>query len=189
MKKIRNIMAAVAVLMMAVVVSFPVNAEMEVKKYSPDISDARIANVTNYYHLVPEGARRQFEASGGQIIVANNLAGLYGWHTSIRGMSDYGKNIIFIDNRSVAENSVIHEMGHMIDFMHGFAYSNDPGFNAIWPAEVGAFARVANTHRANYSSAAEYFAESVHWCIINPQLMQTNCPQTYAYICGVLSQY
>ena len=190
MRTIKIKMAALFLLAAMMFTTLPVNADMVVTKYSPGVSDARVANITAYYMRVPEKIRQRYEMSGGRVMAVQNLAGIVGSGTSLRGYASYTGNYIMIDNRAVAESTIVHEMGHMADYMSGFAFSNDPAFAAIWNAEVGQFASLAiDSHPANYNTPIEYFAEAFHTYILNPTGLASKCPQTYAYIVNAINTF
>ena len=147
-----------------------------------NVSDSRLQKIESYYIMIPQNVRTNLENSGWRFICSdNNFGAPYGYTGSILALSVYNEKIIYIDNRQKAEDAIIHEVGHAIDWISGFSsYQND--FLNIFNAEVETFRSVHSTHSANTSSPMEYFAEAYFVSVINPTLMQENCPLTYEFV-------
>jgi len=146
------------------------------------VAETYVETATSYYLLVPENIRHHFENSGwGIFITKEDLGNRFGYNSSVRGITCYSLSQIWIEDRDSAMTSVVHEMGHYLDYQLGWV-SISPEFVEIWQQESGNFYLVENTHRNNTSTAMEYFAESFKAFVLKPELLQVHCPRTYGYL-------
>lgn len=151
------------------------------------VSYNMIAGVEKYYTRIPENVRNYFQNSGWHITVsASSLGPRYGYPYSILALTVYDEHQIWIDDRNSAKDSVVHEIGHFIDYTSGWT-SDTLEFSDIYAVEKDAFCMYHGTHQNNTNTALEYFAESFQQCIYNPVGMQTACPQTYTYIMTIVN--
>ena len=148
------------------------------------------------YCKIPENVRTKYQSEGGRIIVSDkNLGNHFGYGFSIKGIwicdfYDDGskKHTIWIEDRQNAMDTVIHEMGHYVDFESGLV-SNSEEFIVIHNDEVNLFSKTFNTHKNNYSTSEEYFAESFQNCYLYPTRMKETCPKTYEYIINLVENF
>ena len=148
-----------------------------------DVSNSLVNAVNNYYMMIPENVRNNFVSAGWTVrVTTQNLGQLYdGTNRSILGLTFFDKKIIYIDDREAAKSSVIHEMGHYIDYCFGFVSSSNE-FVEIYNSEVEVFKTIHTTHSNNIATAKEYFAEAYQVSILRPQEMIDACPRTYEFV-------
>lgn len=92
-------------------------------------------------------------------------------------------SIIYVEHGKLCiEYSLLHEIGHAIDFLNGEVSSTDE-FMQIYLTECTAIA-------SEYfkSTEKEYFAEAFSMYYNSPE-RRANMPQTYAYIDNIVSKY
>lgn len=137
-----------------------------------NVSDTRLANIEAYYVKIPQNIRTYVESLGWKYVCSdNNFGAQYGYTGSILALSVYDEKLIYIDNRQKAEDAIIHEVGHALDWSLGFI-SYQQEFLNIFYAEVETFRTIDQTHANNTASTIEYFAEAFAFSILNPTLMQ-----------------
>lgn len=147
-----------------------------------NVPDSRLLNIESYYTKLPQNIRTHLETLGWKYICSDaDFGSRYGFTESILALSVYDEKVIYIDNRQKAEDAILHEVGHAIDWSLGFV-SYKKEFADIFYAEVETFRTISNTHTNNTCSPIEYFAEAFAWTITDPALMQEKCPTTYNYI-------
>lgn len=143
------------------------------------ISAERLQGVAYYYSLVPQAIRNKFESEGWVIYVATNLSQRLGY-SSIQGVTRYSSKSIWIDDRKVAERSLLHEMEHFAIY-YWWSDHNYREVEDIRTAEVAAFRSFWNTHHANTDVWYEYAAESFQAYIEDPAGLAAHCPRTYEF--------
>ena len=149
-----------------------------IKSVGP-VSAERLQGVAHNYSLVPQALRNRFESEGWTIYVASDIGPRFGFST-IRGVTRYSSKSIWIDDRKVAENAIIHEIGHFAFYL--WPGNFDPQeLENIRAAEVEAFRSFWETHHANTDTWREYAAESFQAYIENPAGLETHCPRTYEF--------
>lgn len=154
-----------------------------VVQYDDGVIESFAAKVESEYAKVPENVRMHFQTGGWTLLVsAQPLAQrIPGYGNSILGFTDSDCKTIFIDNREKAIASVVHEMGHYIDWANGLPSESDE-FLSIYNTEVVTFCSIHSTHSANTSTPMEYFAEFYEVMIRNPESVAKDCPQTYEFV-------
>lgn len=133
--------------------------------------------VYQYYLYTPENIRVCFQQCGGKIIIVNNL-GYLGFSEQVL---ETNQDTIKIDNREKAKSAILHEMGHFVGYYCGSIHDTQEFYN-VWQSEVNTFKNFDKTDDANTNTPKEYFAESFYYTIMHPDIMASNCPQTYNYI-------
>lgn len=147
-----------------------------------DVNEDLIERFEESYKLIPENVRTHFENSGWGIYAIKNLGQKkYDKKISILALTIVDEKAIYIDNREKAVNSVIHEIGHYIDFSYGFI-SQSAEFNEIFNEEMPVFIKLHKTNKANTNTPVEYFAEFFEVMMIEPELVMTKCPKTFGFI-------
>lgn len=155
------------------------------------VSDDYVDKVLSNYYRIPEVARNKFEDFGGVLSITNENLGEKFFNdsskhivavTSYKGSSK--ECSINIGTKDVT--SVLHEMGHFIDYACGYL-SETEEYKAIWGSEVEVFKSFHYTADENTSTANEYFAESFQVYIESPNELQEKCPQSYDYIVNTLN--
>ena len=157
-------------------------------KNSGNASSTVVNSVYQNYCLIPENLRHHLENNGYQVLVtSDNFGASYGYSKSILALIEYDIKTIYVDNRSEAASSIIHEVGHYLDWCFGFkGYQTE--FSLIWLEELDSFKSFSTTHKDNYSTPNEYFAESFATCILQGNTMKEKCPKTYEYIMNLVNQ-
>lgn len=141
--------------------------------------------------LCPKVILDAFVADGWQIVMTEeNLSDKYfqGIYSTVNAVTDSTIKTIWIANTERAVNkSVLHEFGHYLDFKYGIINRSDE-FQRIYEAEKWNFKVVSGSSAYAKSSSQEYFGEAFQQCILNPQGMIENTPQTYAFIMSLVEQ-
>ena len=152
-------------------------------RYDEGVSINFVKKVDSYYLLIPENVRIHFNNSGWIMLISKESLGprVWGQNISVLGTTCYDEHVIYIDNRDKAAPCITHEFGHYIDYSLGFISESEEFIN-IYNAERNTFCSVHSTHANNTNTYMEYFAESYQVMLTNPQLLQTYCPQTYAFL-------
>lgn len=146
------------------------------------ISSSLYNSVMLYYQTIPYGIRSAIETNGWKIVISNkSLKERFKLSQSALAITEYQSKTIYIDNRISACKSVIHEVGHVVDFLNG-SISLTPSFYEVYVSEKDIFTAVWQTDSNNTATTIEYFAETFEASVINSQLMKDNCPNTYDYI-------
>lgn len=147
------------------------------------VDDKLVQEFNDSYMLIPENVRERFEEDGWKIYATTENLGqkYYGKKMSILALTVTDEQAIYIDDREKARYSVIHEMGHYIDFSSDFV-SGTEEFEEIFNEEADDFRSFHETHKNNTSTAVEYFAESYQAMITETEEMMEKCPKTYQFI-------
>lgn len=140
------------------------------------------------YIKVPENVRKNFENEGWKIICTTQHLGsiFFGDSSlSIQAVNTPFDKEIWVEAREAAMTSIVHEMGHYVDFKSSWA-SSSTEFSAIYSEELQSFKSIVSTHENNTSTSSEYFAEAYAISIEYPDLMMQYCPKTYEFVtrCG-----
>lgn len=149
-----------------------------------NISNEKLWNIDKNYYLIPENVRTRLENDGWNYFCnSEDFGAEYGFSFEILALTIYDRKTIYISDKTSAEKSILHEVGHALDYTCGFV-SDRKEFSAIYDAEKNVFCSTfnVNANGHNASSTIEYFATSYHYYITNPELLKENCPKTYEYI-------
>lgn len=97
------------------------------------------------------------------------------------------KTIYLEATSSKFKKTVIHELGHALDYSLGFI-SGDTEFMEIYETEkdkfkVTMYIPFDNQHKSNEK---EYFADSLQEYVLNPSSLESHTPKTYNYIKNLL---
>lgn len=151
------------------------------------VSDSLLYSIEYYYCLVPSSIRTLLENNGWQYICSSeDFTGRYGTSHKVLAMTAYNDKIIYIDARDSAKDAIIHEVGHAFDTTQGMLSSSSK-FDEIYEEEKDSFCNVWSTNVNNTNTLSEYFAEAFQAVIVDPALIQTNCPRTYEYIMNCIA--
>lgn len=134
---------------------------------------------------VPFWVKKKFAESDWNFkISAQGLRYRYGYPMSIAGVTDFGKHVIFLDNRvNPVKNSMLHELGHFVDYSNGWA-SDSAEFRKIFNKEKYTYVdctSVGDGHET--SSAKEYFASVFQSILIDEENCKKTAPKSYEFIC------
>ena len=152
------------------------------------VSSAMYNSVMSYYQIIPYGLRSAIETNGWKIVISNkSLKERFKLSQSALAITEYQSKTIYIDNRISACKSVIHEVGHVVDFLNG-SVSLTSSFYEVYISEKDIFTALWQTDSNNTATTIEYFAETFEASVINSQLMKDNCPNTYDYIAELTKQ-
>lgn len=162
----------------------------------PNAKQEVISKATTYYNYIPSNIRSYFENDGWNFVICNgNLGSRFGYSFSVAGLTDFYGKRIYTDNRTsyTVITSVVHEMGHYIDYVLGgkspvncSGVQVSPEFTAIRNSEVSNYLSFHSTHPNNVATNQEYFAECFQsYCLEKAQLQQY-CPSTYNYIDNIV---
>lgn len=151
------------------------------------VSDSLLLSIEYYYCLIPGSIRTSLENKGWQYICSSeDFTGRYGTSHKVLAMTVYDDKIIYIDARDSAKDAIIHEVGHAFDTTQGMLSSSSE-FDEIFEEERDSFCNVWSTNVNNTNTVSEYFAEAFQAVIVDPALIQTNCPRTYTYITNCIN--
>ncbi len=142
--------------------------------------------VVSYYNMVPAHVRAAFETDGWHVEVVSTNIRTKAISTSdtIAALTVFESKTIYI---SIYDSvSIIHEMGHYLDYKHNFCSTN---LNAsTYASDLNGFYMLdGDTHVHNYSTTPEYFAESFMLYIMRPEEFRQYCPGTYDFITEALN--
>lgn len=141
---------------------------------TPGIAE-NLDGVDSYYinlvnsHLarVPENIKTAFVNRGWHVCVTrmNLAATFFPQYNSVQGCTDYNAQRIYVEDRESACDSVIHEMGHFLDYQCGMP-SLSSEFADIYNEEVNTFkSRIPNSSCVR--DPGEFFAETFFWMYTN----------------------
>lgn len=135
--------------------------------------------------LVPANILNAMTSDGWVItLTSENLSDRYfkGIYSTVNAVTDSTIKTIWINNTSRAiTKSTIHEIGHYLDYKSGIINKSDE-FKRIYTAEKDNFSIPGGNASYARSSTQEYFGEAFQECILYPEMMMQNCPQTYSFI-------
>lgn len=150
----------------------------------------------NSYYSIPKYLRDEVRNSGYIIYLTTEnigkteldsdktIAGLTSSFTISDGAKQDG--YIKISDRVNAINiSLVHEMGHAIDFMSDMQYSS--GIECIRLMEYNELSKLNNVNPSDVSSYNEYFAECLQQYFKNSSNFKTACPKSYDYINNIVN--
>ena len=156
----------------------PTIEESEEECYTiEDIFDEEISNVPN--------EQLQFIYDNGWTfnITDENFGSYYGYTVSICGLTVYDEKTIYIrDNERAIHRSVIHELGHALDYEFNWASETDE-FNEIFEREKYNFndcVSIGDGHEI--SDVNEYWASVYQNMILNYDATYEDIPETVEYI-------
>lgn len=150
----------------------------------------------NSYYNIPKYLRDEVRNSGYVVYLTTEnigktelnsdktIAGLTSSFTLSDGTKQDG--YIKISDRVSAINiSLIHEMGHAIDFMSDRQYSS--GLEYIRIMEHDELSKLNNVNPSDVSSYTEYFAECLQQYFKNNSNFKNDCPKSYEYINSIVN--
>lgn len=137
--------------------------------------------VTDYQkkYIIIEAANNQF-----------NKNSLYRWKVDSNTINKYSNEEV---TRLILESNVLHETGHMMDYLYAFNYSEY--LHDIRLREQNNFKKtesfkiVANNTSANINSDEEYFATLFASFILYRHEFESECPESYAYIKNIFDSF
>lgn len=135
--------------------------------------------VESYYNQAPDIVKRKFNALEFKLAVSKNLNQKYGISYSIMAITDYNTKTIYIEYSQGNQSSVIHELGHFVDWYSSGSSTQE--FCDIYNSELNIFRSIHNTSIQNTNTTKEFFAEAFQEVVWHP-IVQSNCPLTYNYI-------
>lgn len=144
----------------------------------------------NYFSKIPQNVVSFLTANGVHIYITDtNLANRFfaGQYSSVMGCTVYAEKNIYIEDRnSAVKSSIIHEIGHMIDYLCGWASSSEE-FQNCYISEKDSFVEVGKRDNNNTSSTIEYFAEVWNQIVLHPDTCQASAPRSYEYVLNVIN--
>lgn len=148
-----------------------------------DVDEQLIKKINEAYLMIPNNVRQNYEENGWAVYVTTENLGqkYFGRKMSILALTVTEEKAIYIDDHEKAARSVIHEMGHYIDYSFGFISSTDE-FSSIFREEAEKFRSIHYTHINNTCTELEYFAESYLVMITEPDILIEYCPKTYEFL-------
>lgn len=150
-----------------------------------NVADKWLFKLDANYCKIPENVRSSFQKNGWQIVCTSEDLGdkFFSSQVTVQAVADKGSKTIYVEAREAAMTSILHEIGHYIDWECGWV-SSTKEFLSIYKSEVDVFKSVVTTNDNNTSSATEYFAEAYQVYLEYPELLSKYCPNTYSYVVG-----
>lgn len=152
----------------------------EVFKYNENIQLSLVNYAANYWYLIPENIREEFEDEGWTIeITEDNLSERYNIEYSILGITLPDEKLIVL--RSGQDNiskSLLHEIGHYIDYSNEFP-SKSKDFDNIYNLESSYIKERFSKVKFNKQ---EYFAEAFRQFILGSSESKIALQNTFKYI-------
>ena len=103
------------------------------------------------------------------------------------GCTVYADKTIYLEDRASAITSfIIHETGHILDYLLGWASSSQE-FTEYYNSEKDSFVEVGKQDDNSTSSTMEYFAEVWNQSILYPESCKSSAPNSYAYVTRIIS--
>lgn len=149
-----------------------------VVKDDAGVSDAYYNSVVNYWGRVPAGVKDSFARDGWVVHVRSGKLTLPGYTSGILSICSFERKEILVGTRQ--SYSLLHEVGHYVDYKHGFCHNSIP--DDVWQSEIGAAKRLGGGSGSNYANKQEYFAECFGLYLLKPAEFRSACPQTTAFI-------
>ncbi len=141
---------------------------------------------------LPQDLLNKFYADGwGIVITQESLSDMYykGVYNNVMAVTDgYIKVIWLSAEEDAIRNSVIHEMGHYLQFTYGFPNQTEE-FEAIYKAERKKFVVPGGSAAQARSSSLEYFAEAFQEYFLHPDSLLKNTPLTYQYMANYVTNF
>lgn len=144
----------------------------------------------NYFSKIPQNVVNFLEANEVHIYITDtNLANRFfaGQYPSVMGCTIYEDKTIYIEDRhSAVKSSIIHETGHMIDYLCGWA-SSSTEFQDCYASEKDSFVEIGKRDNNSTSSTLEFFAEVWNQVILYPESCRVSAPRSYEYVRNVMN--
>lgn len=137
------------------------------------IQNGEIA-ITKIAPMVSSNVAGAFQKLGFKIVVNSGV--------SYSGLCDARTRTITLKR---ADNTVYHELGHFVAFVAG-NIDTSSAFQSIYNREKSLYTDYNKAYVL--SSSSEYFAESYKNYVLNPTLLKSSRPETYAAIQTALSK-
>lgn len=140
-----------------------------------------VEQVMDNFNKVPLKIRKKYIEDGWSINFGIRIYHKINYTVSVKAYTDILNKQIWIDNRDICVESILHEMGHFVEHSLGNPeFTNS--FHSIYISEVSNFRNFHPTNAHNTSCEIEYFAEAFLVYIQSPDLLQEYCPNTYTFI-------
>ena len=151
-------------------------------------SKAVLKQVKKDYKLLPDYIKDYLKKEGWKIVISKeSLQDRFNYDFGILALTHYEYKTIYISNcDGDIEHSLIHEAGHVLDYMNNLKYRDSKRFDKIRKKEGKKLRKFHYTSEKCITTTKEYFAESFQQYIVNPKALKKNCPQTYKYMSEVL---
>lgn len=139
------------------------------------------------WSYVPIEIIESFIEDGWQVQLVDNCDDLYGDKLGlyeIQAVTDSRVKTIFInDNVKAIKSSLIHEVGHYVDWKLNFI-SNTTEFNRVYDSERKCFQCTTQGNSQCYviSTPMEYFAETFQQVIHKDSGLPYKCPDSYGFV-------
>lgn len=144
--------------------------------------------VKSNWATIQGNVRQAIKNNGWTIeVTSNDYASPYGYSVNgILALTVYNNKVSYIGIRKGSASATIHEVGHIVDSIHGYPSSGEE-FTNIWGSEKDSFASAFSTHSSNYNSTGEYFAEAFWRYVTSSESLKNNCPSTFVFISNLCS--
>ena len=155
-----------------------------------NVKNSFISLGESYFNKLPTNVQNFLKNNDVKFYITDsNLANRFysGVYSSVLGVTVYGEKTIYMENRNSAiKLSLIHESGHMIDYLTGTPSSSQE-FNEIYQDEKDSFIEIGKQDNNSTSSTTEYFAEVVNQAILYPDSCSSSAPRSYAFVMNIIN--
>lgn len=135
-------------------------------------------SVRRYWAMLPETTKQDFMAQGWHVEVTSEELHLEGYSAQILAITSFNRKTIFLSDSD--STSVVHEMGHYVDWRHGMCHNNIP--DDMYQSEKPAAMELGGGSAGNYCNKQEYLAECYWLYFKDNEGFKKTCPETYAFI-------
>lgn len=155
-----------------------------------NVKNSFISLGESYFNKLPTNVQNFLKNNDVKFYITDsNLANRFysGVYSSVMGVTVYGEKTIYMENRNNAiKLSLIHESGHMIDYLTGTPSSSQE-FNEIYQEEKDSFIEIGKQDNNSTSSTIEYFAEVFNQAILYPDSCSSSAPRSYAFVMNIIN--
>lgn len=144
------------------------------------VSEDYFEEVMGYYYQIPKKVRTALAEDGWKIEVTSDelKANDGGTDDRISGVTIIKDKKIYIT--TLDAQSIVHEIGHFVDYKNDFASKN---MGKAYAKDIEGFYSLNDkTSTHNYASLIEYFAESFKLSVLQQNEFKSNCPDTYEFL-------
>lgn len=158
-------------------------------KKDGNVDDVFVEKVNQELNKLPQNIKTAFLKDGWDIYVTDmdiNLTYYDGKYGGVMGSTNYREGRILIEDREEAVTQApLHEIGHWLDFHHGYITDTNPFLN-VFASDYGSFVNAYDI--STIYDRKELFAEGFWQYIINPQKLEMTAPNLYWFLKDIVSE-
>lgn len=159
-----------------------------------NVDDRFVAEVNRQLSMLPDSLIKLFQDNGWHIYVTDrDIANTYfsALYKKVKGVTCYGSNSIYIEDRDSAMAAPLHEFGHAFDELYetetGIRITTTEEYKAAYAAEKEVLRKEYNI--TNHYDELEYMANAFKFYVEDKQRLSQACPQIYAILDNCLAGY